>query len=205
MPVRLYHIHGLPYMTAKGPRRWLLQWTERVSCSFAHRVLCVSRSIRDVAVTERICPCQKIEVLLAGSINGVDSQGRFNPATKCEKMCGHLRESFGIPRDARVVGFVGRIVNDKGVAELIEAWKTLRKECPSLHILVVGPFEPQDPVPSNVECILRGTERIHLAGQIEDPSALYAIMDIVVLPSYREGFAACSARGRRNGSTGGRH
>ena len=145
VPVRIYHIHGLRYMTAKGPRRWLLQWTEKVSCSFAHRVLCVSRSIRDVAVTERICPYQKIEVLLAGSINGVDSQGRFNPATKCEKMSGHLRESFGIPRDARVVGFLGRIVRDKGVAELIEAWRTLRNEFPSLHMLVVGPFEPAGP------------------------------------------------------------
>ncbi len=188
VPVRLYHIHGLPYMTAKGPRRWLLQWTERVSCSFAHRVLCVSRSIRDVAVTERICPCQKIEVLLAGSINGVDSQGRFNPATKGEHMMRQLRESFEIPQDAPVIGFVGRIVRDKGVVELIEAWNTLCEEYPSLHMLVVGRFEPQDPVPSDVECILRGTERIHLAGQIEDPSALYAIMDIVVLPSYREGF-----------------
>ena len=88
---------------------------------------------------------------------------------------------------ALVVGYVGRIVRDKGLVELIEAWRTLRNEFPSLHMLVVGPFEPQDPVPSDVEGILRGTERIHLAGQLEDPSALYAIMDIVVLPSYREG------------------
>ena len=50
-----------------------------------------------------------------------------------------------------------------------------------------GHFEPQDPLPSNVECILRRTQRIHLAGQIEDPSTLYTTMDIVVLPSYREG------------------
>ena len=187
VPVRIYHIHGLPYVTAKGPRRWLLQWAERTSCTLSHRVLCVSHSIRAVVVAEGICPSQEIEVLLAGSINGVDSQGRFNPATKCEKMRWHLRQSFGIPRDSLVVGYVGRIVRDKGFVELIEAWRTLREEFPLLHMLIVGPFEPQDPVPSNVECILRGTERIHLAGQIEDPSALYAIMDIVVLPSYREG------------------
>ena len=187
VPVRLYHIHGLPYMTAKGPRRWLLQWTERVSCRFAHRVLCVSRSIRDVAVTERICPSRKSGVLLAGSINGVDSQGRFNPAGKTEEKRCHLCELFGIPRDSLVIGYVGRIVRDKGLVELIEAWRILREEFPLLHMLVVGPFEPHDPVPSDVECILRGAERIHLAGQLEDPSALYAIMDIVVLPSYREG------------------
>ena len=86
-----------------------------------------------------------------------------------------------------VIGYVGRIVRDKGLVELVEAWKTLRDQYPLLHMLVLVHFEPQDPVPSDVECILRGAERIHLAGQLEDPSALYAIMDIVVLPSYREG------------------
>jgi len=187
VPVRIYHIHGLPYMTAKGSKRWLLKWTERIACSFAYRVLCVSRSIRDVAVAERLCPSRKIEVLLSGSINGIDAQDRFNPASKGTESSRQLRESFQIPHDAFVIGFIGRIVRDKGLVELVEAWKILCEEYPVLHMLVVGPFEPQDPVPQDVECILRGSERIHLAGQIEDPSALYAIMDVVILPSYREG------------------
>ena len=193
VPVRIYHIHGLPHMTAKGPRRWLLQWAERTSCTLSHRVLCVSHSIRAVVVAEGICPSRKIEVLLAGSINGIDSQGRFNPAIKCEQMtevARVLRHSAG----CAVIGFIGRIVRDKGLVELVEAWKTLREEYPLLHMLVVGPFEPQDPVPSDVECILRGTEGIHLAGQIDDPSALYAMMDIVVLPSYREGLVLFCSR-----------
>ncbi len=187
VPVRIYHIHGLPYMTAKGPKRWLLKWTERTSCRLSHRVLCVSRSIRDVAMVEGISASRGIVVLLNGSTNGVDSQGRFNPAIKSEKVQWQLRESLGIPHDALVIGYVGRIVRDKGLVELIEAWKILHGEYSFLHMLVVGTFEPQDPLPQNVEGILRGTQEIHLAGQTQDPSTSYSIMDVVVLPTYREG------------------
>jgi hypothetical protein len=82
VPVRVYHIRGLPFMTATGRRRTLLRWTERLSCTLATRVLCVSRSVADVATAEGICPPGKIDVLLSGSGNGVDAAGRFDPAAQ---------------------------------------------------------------------------------------------------------------------------
>ena len=94
-----------------------------------------------------------------------------------------------IPSNAVVIGYVGRLVRDKGLIELIEAWRTLKEEFPLLHMLLVGPFEDGDPVPADVEHTLRHDERIHLAGHVPSgPEAYYAAMDVLTLPSYREGF-----------------
>ncbi len=187
-PVRIYHIRGLPFMTASGFKRLLLWWSEKVACLLAHQVYCVSHSIREVAISEGLCPASKIKVLLGGSSNGVDATSRFNPDHIGAHVREEIRRKYGIPNDAVVVGFVGRIVRDKGIAELIGAWETLRQEFPMLHLLIVGPFEPQDPVPQDVEHLLRGDSRIHLAGMDWDTPPLYTAMDILTLPTYREGF-----------------
>lgn len=187
VPVRIYHVRGLRHMTAAGLNRWLLLWTETLSCRFAHHVLCVSRSIREVVVSERICPPEKIEVLLGGSSNGVDSEGRFNPQHMGEEIRLQVRENHGIPHEAFVIGFIGRIVRDKGLVELVEAWRILHEEYPSIHLLVIGSFEPEDPVPPDVERILRAGCGLHLIGQTNDMPYLYTAMDVVVLPTYREG------------------
>jgi glycosyltransferase involved in cell wall biosynthesis len=188
VPVRIYHLHGLPLMTATGLKRRLLQWTETISCRLAHQVLCVSNSVREVAIAEGLCPAHKIKVLLGGSINGVDADGQFNPARLPAATRTEIRNRYGIPPDATVAGFVGRIVRDKGMAELAWAWRTLREEYPQLHLLMVGPFEPQDPVPTEVEALLREDPRIHLVGVCWETPPLYAAMDLVILPTYREGF-----------------
>ena len=187
VPVRIYHIHGLPFMTATGHRRRLLRLSETTSSRFAHQVLCVSDSVREVAVGEGFCPAEKVKVLGRGSINGVDAVQEFNPALVGPNVRAGTRMKYGIPSNAIVVGFVGRIVRDKGLIELIEAWRALREEIGSLHLLVVGTPEPQDPVPEDVNETLRADPRIHLAGFDWNIPPLYSAMDIVVLPSYREG------------------
>lgn len=186
-PVRVYHIRGLPFTTATGARRLLMRATERVACRLAHSVLCVSHSVRDVAVAEKICPARKIRVLRGGSGNGVDAAGRFSP-DRVRGAREQTRAALGIPQDSRVVGFVGRIVRDKGVTELATAWLPLRDAHPDLHLLVVGHFEAQDPVPEHVAALLRSDPRIHLLGYVTDAVPLYAAMDVVALPTYREGF-----------------
>ncbi len=188
VPVRIYHIHGLPMLTAAGWKRSLLRWTEKVSCRLASQVLCVSHSVREVAVREGLCPAGKIKVLLGGSINGVDADGRFNPAKADPQLRSQTRAKYGIPEDALVAGFVGRIVRDKGVIELVEAWRAVSAEYPGLHLLVAGMFEPQDPIPPETERVLREDPRIHLTGHDWDIVPLYAALDLVVLPTYREGF-----------------
>jgi glycosyltransferase involved in cell wall biosynthesis len=188
VPVRVYHMRGLPMETATGLRRALLRTTERVSCALAHRVICVSHSLRDVAVREHLCPPDKIRVLAGGSGQGVDAEGRFNPAHVSAADRDGVRARFGIPAEAMIVGFIGRIVRDKGIAELAEAWRSLRGVFPDAHLVVVGPVEPEDPLPATVEARLRQDPHVHLAGADWNTPPLYAAMDLVVLPSYREGF-----------------
>jgi glycosyltransferase involved in cell wall biosynthesis len=127
-------------------------------------------------------------VLGGGTINGVDAIGRFNPANLAPNVRHQIRTAHGIPEHALVVGFVGRVVRDKGMADLVDAWAALRARFPSLHLLVVGPLESGDPIPEDTRRVLTTDTRIHLTGLEWDTPPLYAAMDLVVLPSYREGF-----------------
>lgn len=188
VPVRIYHMRGLAFMGASGARRRLLQRTERLSCRLAHSVICVSESIRRLAVEEGICPPQRIRVLAGGSGQGVDARGRFDPERLPAGVRRDVRTRFGIPEAATVVGFVGRVVGDKGIVELEAAWHRLREAFPEVHLLLVGPFEPQDPVPADVEARLRRDPCVHLAGMDWNTPPFYAAMDVVALPTYREGF-----------------
>lgn len=190
VPVRIYHQHGLPLMTATGLRQRLLRMTERIACRLAHQVICISESLREVLVAEGLCPPERIKVLGHGSIDGVEAGETFNPVRVSTAAAQRVRARYQIPEDALVIGFVGRIVRDKGLIELTASWRVLREEFPSLHLLVAGPFESQDPIPADVEATLRSDPRIHLAGLVHEMASLYRALDLLVLPTYREGFGA---------------
>lgn len=187
-PVRIYHVHGCPFTAAHGLRRRLLQWMERIACRCASEVWAVSDSLRAMLISERLCPQGKIRVLAKGTINGIDADGRFTPDRFPPAARLAQRSALGVPAGAIVLGYVGRIVRDKGLRELVAAWRLLREQYPGLHLLVVGPFEQQDPLPADVVATLREDPRIHLTGMVVDAASAYAAMDLCVLPSYREGF-----------------
>jgi glycosyltransferase involved in cell wall biosynthesis len=188
VPVRIYHMYGLPLITARGLKRRLLTWAEQTSCRLAHQVFCLCNSLRDVVTSMRLGAAEKIKVLNHGNIDGVDAIGRFNPHRLPEDAGRTTRAKYGIPANALVMGFAGRIVRDKGLIELVGAWRLLREEFPSLHLLVAGTFEDEDPIPREVEAALRSDPRIHLAGQVRDMPSVYRALDVFVLPTYREGF-----------------
>jgi len=188
VPLVMYTIHGLPFANASGLKRWVLWLSEMASCRGAHRVLGVSQAMRRQALAHGLCPPHKIEVLGPGSINGVDAEGRFNPARFPEPAKRQLRASLGLPSGALVLGYVGRIVKDKGVEELAEAWRELRGGHPDLYLVLVGREEPQDPIAPATRQALRSDPRVVFTGPVADPAPYYAIMDLVVLPTHREGF-----------------
>ena len=107
VPVRVYHMRGLPYMTANGLKRTLLLTTERISCALADRVICISNSLREVAIADRVCPSGKIVVLAGGSGNGVDAERQFNPSRFSREEIVDKRRELGIPKDSLVILFVG--------------------------------------------------------------------------------------------------
>jgi glycosyltransferase involved in cell wall biosynthesis len=187
-PIRIYHMLGLRYSTFKGVQRAFLWGCEWLTCHLAHRVICVGPSLYRYALSERVSPEKKIMVIHSGSISGVDAVCYFNPARFPEDARDVTRRQYDIPPGANVIGFVGRIVNDKGIKELIEAWELLRDRMIAVHLMIVGRIEDEDPIPRNILDIIRASPEIHQTGYVPDISLLYRAMDILVLPTYREGF-----------------
>jgi glycosyltransferase involved in cell wall biosynthesis len=193
VPIRLYHIHGLPLLTARGPKRLLLKTCDAIACGLAHRVYCVSHSIMRAVVDERISSAAKLSVLAGGTIDGIEAQTRFNPARIEPADAAALRCSLGIPNGAKVIGFVGRVVEDKGIYELLAAFEELKCRFADLHLLVIGPSEGEAPISSAARRSLENEPRIHRIGFVDDPAIYYALMDVVALPTYREGFGLVAA------------
>jgi glycosyltransferase involved in cell wall biosynthesis len=188
VPIRVYANHGVAFASAAGWKRTLLKSADRLSCRLASHVHCVSHSVRQLLIDEGCCEEQKVRVLANGSV-GIDAQGRFNPHRLGEGVRRQTRLSLGIPPDAPVLGFVARIAKEKGVDDLAQAWQMLRECFPNLHLLMVGGNEPRDPVCANTNALLRSDPRIHLTGEVADMPAHYRAMDVLVLPSVREGMS----------------
>lgn len=188
-PNRIYHMRGLPAETAVGVMRGVLTMTEQVSCGLASEVICVSGSLKRAALGLGISRPEKLHVMAKGSGQGVDSAERFNPDR--EGLRGQreeVRAELGIPEDALVIGFIGRLVRDKGIGELVGAWRELESAHPSARMLIVGDYEVRDALGPEVVSALEEDERVHLVGWTKQTPRYYSAMDVVALPTYREGF-----------------
>ena len=190
VPVRFYTLHGVMMEMRKGPAWALLQMLEWITCALADQILAVSRSVVDIVVSQRLCPEHKIKVLELGSCNGIDAGDRFNPANLDQDKKKEMRSQFCLDEDAIVIGFVGRLVKDKGVVELASAWKRIKNAYEKVHLLIIGPAEPHNPVPNDVLEELGSDNRVTMLDFVSNDEipTYYGIMDILVLPSYREGF-----------------
>jgi glycosyltransferase involved in cell wall biosynthesis len=186
VPIRIYTNHGAAFSAATGWKKALLKTADRLSCRLASRVRCVSHSVRQLLIDEGCCAEDKIRVFANGSC-GIDAEGRFNPHRLAASVRDETRASLGIPSDAPVLGFVARIAREKGVDDLAEAWLMLRDRFPNLHLLMVGGKEVRDPVGAKTEAFLRSDPHIHLTGEVADLPAYYRAMDLLALPSVREG------------------
>ena len=182
VPVRVYMLRGLKLDRATGPKRRLLLAAERVAAACAQVVLCNSKSLRDEAVALRIAPAEKFELLGSGSSNGVNAQ-RFSPGPS------DVRRQLGLRRESPVIGFVGRLTRDKGIPELIEAFASILKAEPEARLLLVGWFDDcEDALSPALRLRMEGHPRIHLTGYVVDTAPYYRAMDLLVLPTWREGF-----------------
>jgi glycosyltransferase involved in cell wall biosynthesis len=187
IPCRFYTLRGLRFETTNGLKRWLLIYAERLACCFAHRVICVSPSLREKAVVSGFTSRERTVVFGSGSSNGVDAS-RFAPTPERIRKGAELRRELGIPPLAPVVGFIGRLTRDKGIPELVEAFLRLSDQFPDLRLLLLGCFEEEDPLPVQTRRCIEMHRNVIFPGYIEDTAPYYALVDVLVLPSHREGF-----------------
>jgi len=185
---RIYFRHGLVYETSTGFKKKLLKIIEKLSGRIANKVVCVSNGIKEKSIFDKLNEDSKNIVLGRGTCNGVDCNNQFNPMTINYLEVNRLKNELNIYENDIVFGFVGRLVRDKGINELIEAWSYFSKKYNNVKLLLVGPIEERDQISQKtIEIIYKNDSIIHV-GEVEDTVMYYALMNIFVLPSYREGF-----------------
>jgi glycosyltransferase involved in cell wall biosynthesis len=187
VPCRYYTLHGLRCETTTGLKRKLLLLTERIACGCADRVICVSESLRQRAIELGIVAANRTVVLASGSCNGVDAE-RFAATDEALRSACRIRQELGIPAEAPVIGFVGRLTKDKGIRELAEAYLSLRADISELRLLLVGEMEDGDPLPAQIRNLIENDWGIVRTGFVQDPFYYHHAMDVLALPTYREGF-----------------
>lgn len=186
IPVRIYQLHGLRLETAKGWRRRLFLLTEQSACWCSHKVLSVSRSLKDKVVELGVCKAQKVAVLGSGSCVGVDL-ANYAPTSERLAAASVLRKGLEIPPDAPVAGFVGRLTKDKGIVELLDAFALTRQKLSGAYLLLIGSFEEGDRIPEHARQDIKENKYIRHVEWTDDPAPYLHLMDVLVLPTYREG------------------
>jgi glycosyltransferase involved in cell wall biosynthesis len=189
VPFRIYSVFGQVYYGRKGITEKILLFAELLSCACSHKVVLMSESNLRYMSAKRLCRPEKMGILGRGTNQGVDARGRFNPETIDPNKAIRLRQTLNIPEKALVVGYMGRLVKEKGILELVKAWGGIKKERMPCVLLLIGPRkEPRDQLPQSVINGIENDPTIRLIEPVADPESYYAIMDIFILPSYREGF-----------------
>lgn len=185
---RIYTCHGLPLESDSGIKRGLLALAEKTSCAFAHQVLAVSHSLSENLRLLGLCRSSKIKILGDGSACGIDLS-RFTLSEDLIQKAKDVRGCHNIPEDAVVIGFIGRLVPDKGIHLLIESFAELYQTNQNIRLLVIGDFELHRGRLSDMTTeMLKNHPGIIRIGFTEQIEKYYAAIDLLVLPTRREGF-----------------
>jgi len=187
-PKRIYFRHGLMFETSNGIKRKLLVFIEKITARLATDVVCVSKSVMLRSEELKLSSPFKHHLLNKGTCNGIDFIKLYNPAVISVFEKQILKKKYEIPDNTTVIGYAGRLVKDKGIPELLDAWSMLIQKYKNCMLLLVGPFEERDAIDEEYKKMILNHESIRHTGLIKKPQQFYAIMDIFILPSRREGF-----------------
>ena len=192
VPHRLHTVAGLPLMEATGIKRKILNFVEKLTYSSATRVYPNSKGLYDFILQNHFTQSNKLKIIANGSSNGINTTF-FSPAQVSEIEKVALREKLNIQPDDFVFVFVGRIVSDKGINELIKAFSELQaagnNELTGIKLLLVGGLESDlDPLNPETLAEINQNRDIISVGFQQDVRPFFAISDALAFPSYREGF-----------------
>ena len=183
VPHRLYLVTGLRFETTHGILRFILKTMERITCLCATKVIPEGDGVKDTLRREKITrkPLQKIH---HGNINGIDLE-HYARTPEVVQRATEIRDGS---EDFTFI-FIGRMVRDKGINELVAAFDRLNREIPATKLLLVGKFEDElDPVLPETKQMIENNPKIEFAGYQNDVRPFLVASDVAVLPSYREGF-----------------
>ena len=188
VPIRLHTVAGLPLMETTGIKRVILNLVEKLTYACATKIYPNSNGLKEIIVQEKFCASSKLKVLGNGSSNGIDI-GYFDPELFTESQNLDLRQSLNIGTSDFVFIFVGRLVSDKGINEMVAAFASHQILHPQSKLLLVGDYEADlDPLtPITLEAI-QNNSAILTTGFQADVRPYFALANALIFPSYREGF-----------------
>lgn len=186
VPIRLHTVAGLPLMEARGIKRKILDFVEKLTYLSATKVYPNSKGLYDFILHHHFTSKDKLKVIANGSSNGIDTT-YFSTENISQEQIDQLKVDLGIFPDDFVFIFVGRLVGDKGINELVEAFSKFRT--PNSKLLLVGPLESElDPLEEETLKEIDCNPQIISVGFQADVRPYFAVSDALVFPSYREGF-----------------
>lgn len=184
IPFRVHIFQGEVWASRKGFMRFLLKRMDALTARLATHILAVSPSEKRFLEMENVVPLGRVQVLGSGSICGVDTE-KFKPDNLMRRQ---VRAQLGIPEEAVVCIFLGRLALDKGVIDLGKAFARSAKYSTNLWLIYVGPDEEnmQDRLRKLIPGLL--LDRTRILGFTNCPQKMLIASDFLCLPSYREGF-----------------
>ena len=185
-PIRIYTMRGLRLETKRGFARLVLLCAEWIACRGSSVVICISGSLRKRALELRLVEPAKA-ILLGPLVSEGVCIADYAPSYTNRAAAELLRTKLLIAPAAPVLGFIGRLTRDKGISELVLAFQTIKKNFPTARLLLIGDFEPGDPVPPAICRAIREDHAILHVGYVDHPHGYYHLMDVLVLPTHREG------------------
>ncbi|MCK0124117.1 glycosyltransferase family 4 protein [Gelidibacter sp. F2691] len=188
VPNRVHTVAGLPLLEANGIKRNLLNIVEKITYLNATLIIPNSVGLKKIILDHKFTPKHKLQIIGKGSSNGIDTN-YFDKLKLDSNTQERLKKNLGIDEEDFVYIFVGRLVRDKGVNELIGAFSSISKSNSKVKLLLVGLFENiLDPLSKEtLETINENSNIIYVNWQ-SDVRPYFAISNVLVFPSYREGF-----------------